>query len=379
MSFATGSSIIRVSRTWYSLGLPFLYRVVVLYGDEARVLRLRDALARSVERGDDPPLGSFVRHLILGGPEPDNCFGRARSCDFITSIISHTNNLDILSILYQNQTESLLHSYIPAILSSCSTLSPTLKKVYIHPDMHPYIPQGTTLPQSLRTFVTGEYEYGARSLCPTDLLTLPNISFLAAAAPPRPGMDSTDLQAKISEALLPRPSLTKVLFIGHAQTISPFLHVQGEHLTYIQLDVRVMYSKEISRAMELFADHCPALTHLIFSSLAYDRKGMPPRLTLPPTITHLGFNGYLPSDYGKSGSSKVKARSRQESEALFRCLADSAVEVSGIRVARFLDTTGPRILKELVQMRYCVHEVWGGRGPFRVEDWDGRELSIRPF
>lgn len=97
---------------------------------------------------------------------------------------SKTNNLDILAILYQNRSESLLHSYIPAILA-CLTLRQTMKKVYIDLDMHPYFPKGTSLPQSLRTFIPSAHEYGARSLCPTNLLALLNVSFLVAPHVPR--------------------------------------------------------------------------------------------------------------------------------------------------------------------------------------------------
>lgn len=43
----------------------------------------------------------------------------------------------------------------------------------------------------------------------------------------------------------------------------------------------------------------------------------------------------------------MEARLRQESERLFRCMVNSAVEVPELQVARFFDMTGPMILKEL--------------------------------
>lgn len=376
LSFATRWSIARVSKMWHSFGLSFVYEIIALHGHEDRVLHLHEALVNSAERGDGRPLGSFVRHLILGGPVTDQCFGNLRNCDLIPSIMGHTSNLDILSIHHQSRIDSLLPSSLPTILSPAATPQ-SLKKVYIHPEMYPYLTKGFTLPSSLRTFVTGVHERGSQGLCPVDLLTLPNLSFLAAGPSACAEHQLLSDRLHADDILVSRPALTQALFVGHALTMSHFLRVQGEYLTTVHLDVRVMYSTELERSMELLADYCPRLTHLIVSHLAYDRRGIPPCLDLPPTITHLGLEGYFPSDEGVLESPRTRSRvSMQASETLFMCLAKSVMQVPGLKFVRFFDNMGPRRLKEMIELGGGVAELWGRERMFRVEDREGNELSI---
>lgn len=376
-SFATRWSIVRVSKLWHSFGLPFLYEIVALHGHEDKVLHLHKALVKSIERGDERPLGSLVRHIVLGGPVSDQCFGSLRNCDLIPSIMGHTSNLDILSIHHQSRIDSLLPSSLPTILSS-TTIPPSLKKIYIHADMYPYLAKGFSLPPSLHTFVTGVHERASQGLCPVDLLTLPNLSFLAVGPSACAEHQLLSNRIHADDTLVARPALTQALFVGHAITMAHFLSVQGEYLTTVHLDVRVMYSMELERSMDLLADHCPHLTHLIVSHLAYDRRGMPPCFDLPPTITHLGLEGYFPSsDDGVLESPRTRTRARnQASEKLFMCLARSVMQVPGLKVVRFFDDMGPERLKEMVEMGGGMAELWGEERTFRVEDKEGNEMSI---